>query len=147
MVIVTEQQLQRNKFLNHVDLELKRAERYSIFLSLLLFDLSKIIKDLSSDSEEIVQKIAEDVSRQVREIDKASLIDNDKLALLFPETNRQGAEIVSKRVIETIKAHINDIIEQKLTAVITPEMVSYPDAAGAKSFKEFILEYKESMTN
>ena len=136
----------RDSFMNQVGLELKRAERYSIFVSLLLFDLSTIIKE-NDTSNEVIASILTRIAAQIREMDNAALVDDNKLALLFPETDRQGAEIASKRIVEAIKGQLKQLFDHEPNDIITAEMASYPDAAGAKSIKDFMAEYAENMKN
>lgn len=134
-------------FLNRVDIELKRAERYRIFISLLVLDLSFIDSELMDNQEAIKQEILDAVAKEIREIDLVSVLKDSKLALLFPETNRQGAEIASKRITEAIKKNLSEKKQESPAEVITMEMSSYPDAAGARSISEFLTEYSETNIN
>ncbi len=134
-------------FLNRLDLELKRAERYRIFISLLVFDFSSVGKSENENSKMISKDLINQIAGTVRSIDTISTLDENKVALMFPETNRQGAEIVSKRISELINNHISEKSKTKIDYKITPEMASFPDAAGTKSINDFISEYSSSNIN
>ena len=138
----------KESFLNKVNEELQRAERYRIFISLTVFDLSTISNQSQADKQEKLEKIMASVKDNIRTIDYASMITNDRLGLLFPETTRQGAEIVARRISEIIKETFSVDIDKSSTQNIVPlEMASYPDAGGAKSIKDFMVEWTELSKN
>jgi hypothetical protein len=134
-------------FLEKVDLELKRAERYSVFVSLVVFDLAFLESHFGADAGGLVRRLSTDAARNVREIDVISVIDDNKLVLLLPETPRQGAEIAGRRVSELLKERL--LLERPEIAekIIPLEMASYPDAAGARSIRQFLGDYMERHRN
>ena len=72
----------------------------------------------------------------------------DQIGLLFPETSRQGAEIVARRIVEIIKESFADVPGLKQAKEVIPmEMASYPDTGGTKSIKEYMEEWLQSSTN
>lgn len=139
--------LSQEPFLNRLDIELKRAERYRIFISLLVYDLSSTLENFEEKSTITPKNLINHIAKDLRAIDTISSLENGKVALLFPETNRQGAEVVSKRISELIKNHINEKSDREIDHVITLEMASFPDAAGAKSINDFISEYSQPNMN
>lgn len=145
--IVDNKKFEPQKFLNRVNIELKRAERYRIFISLLVLDLSFIESELADNQDAIKEEILDAVAKEIREIDLVSVLNDSKLALLFPETNRQGAEIASKRITEAIKKNLADKKQEAAEKLITMEMSSFPDAAGVRSISEFLKEYSEKNIN
>ncbi len=134
-------------FFDRIDLELKRAKRYSVFVSMLLVDLSFVEEYCIKENKRIIDEIYNLIRSQIRVVDFASVIDKYTIGFLFPETSRQGAEIVARR--------INDIIRQYLSKqngclkgrIIPMEMASFPDAAGNKTITEFLREYTEVTRN
>jgi len=134
-------------FINRVDYELKRAERYSIFMSLVVFDLSFLKENLEVNYEKTSTDLYGLVTKKVRTIDIVSLLGDSQLALLFPETNRQGAEIVSKRVNQIIKDSVESIGYNKKDYIIPMEMASYPDTAGTSTISQFLQEYSDFNLN
>ena len=135
------ERISNNPFINKVDIELKRAQRYQIFISLLVYDIS-FVKDIKNGQSEKAQTdILQLVSDKIRAIDDVSILDSSKIALLLPETNRQGAEVASRRISNVLQDFIKANSEKEVNQPIFPEMASYPDAAGMKSIKDFITDY------
>lgn len=125
-----------HSFANQLDLELKRARRYSIFVSMVILDLSSLDDSEVGDKERVFQRLLDELKNNVREIDKVAAIDESRIAVLFPETSRQGAEVVSRRIMEQVKEVVAKAGERN--SLVPMEMVSYPDAAGARSMSEFL---------
>ena len=131
-----------SSFTEIVGSELKRAERYSIFVSLGVMDLSSARKDSNGASQDILSSLLQVVKKNIRDVDSVSYINGCKLGLLFPETPRQGAEKVVKRVAELVRQHLIETGTLQGSGDIIPlEMASYPDAAGAKTITEIIQEW------
>jgi PleD family two-component response regulator len=128
-------------FINRVDYELKRAERYSIFMSLVVYDMSFLRDKTDINYDKLSEVIQKSISKKVRVIDIVSLLGDNQIALLFPETNRQGAEIVSKRVNQVIKDCLEKNNLSKKDYVIPMEMASYPDTAGTPTISHFLQEF------
>ncbi len=132
-----------DNFITKVDTELSRAKRYSIFVTMSVFDLSDI---LSSDESSRVINSAEliDIVRnQVRDIDYVSYINDNQLGVLLPETSRQGAEVVVKRVAEILKELLSKKVDFTINEHIPFEIASFPDAGGAKSINDFLNDWQE----
>lgn len=125
-----------HNFATQLDLELKRARRYSIFVSMVVLDLSGLGETEKGEKSQVLERLIDLLKNNIREIDRVAAIDDSRIALLFPETSRQGAEVVSRRLMEQVK----DVVarEGEKSALVPMEMVSYPDAAGARSMSEFL---------
>ncbi len=134
------QSLASSPFVHRVDVELKRAQRYQIFVSLLVYDLS-FLSSIKSDDDSLQNKILQAVAKAVRAIDDVSLLASDKIALLLPETNRQGAEIASRRISSVVQACLDSFNTDIHVDTVAPEMASYPDAAGMKTIKDFLTDF------
>ncbi len=137
------QQLSSSPFINRVDIELKRAQRYQIFVSLLVYDISFLSTNKSDTENEnsLQEKIFQAISQTVRAIDNVSMLAVDKIALLLPETNRQGAEIASRRISSVLKECLDSHNSEFTVDTVAPEMASYPDAAGMKSIKDYLTDF------
>lgn len=125
-------------FINQAGLELKRAERYRVFVSLVVLDLSfnreteSPPKVLSSDA------ITEIIRHNVRASDNFAFLDDHSVAILFPETSRQGAEVTARRISEAIRLQVKVATGNGAGDVIPLEMASYPDSGGARTVAEFL---------
>ncbi len=133
-------------FIDKVGIELKRAERYRIFVSLIVIDLGFLATVPGDRPDGLIDDLINVVGRNVRAIDNVSRLDENRLALLFPETTRQGAEIASKRITELIRTYL---VNQgnRVDQVIPLEMASYPDAAGARSVADFLRDFSDKNVN
>jgi PleD family two-component response regulator len=144
--------LNRNKvtedlFLDRVNIELKRAERYRIFVSLLILDVGVVKQVFPKQDNSVMGDLAGFVQKRIRAIDNIALLGQHKLGFLFPETTRQGAEIASKRISELVKTRLSELIDERFDQVLPLEMASYPDAAGAKSISDFLKDYTKQDLN
>ncbi len=134
-------------FLTLADIELKRAERYRIFVSLIIIDLSRSRQVYGQCTDERLAALAQFTSAKVRACDTVTPLGDCRLALLFPETSRQGAESAARRLGDLIKQQLSDNPVIASEEVIPMEIASYPDAAGAKSVAKFLEELVEKSRN
>jgi GGDEF domain-containing protein len=135
-------------FLARAGIELSRAERYRIFICLTELDLG-FTRDIFGEEEslKLMERIHEVVRNNVRDCDYSAFVNGRSLCLLFPETSRQGAEVASRRVSEVIRKELARHTDKPLEAIIPVELASYPDAAGAKTIKEFLKELQKRNRN
>jgi hypothetical protein len=133
-------------FVERVGQELQRAERYRIFVSLIVLDLESLPHSSEKKASEFDQ-LVNLIQGNTRSIDSAAVVNSRKMALLLPETPRQGAEIAARRVTELIRQSYPAVFNDSADQVIHLEMASYPDAAGARTVKEIISELAQAETN
>ncbi len=133
-------------FVERVGEELQRAERYRIFVSLVVLDLDSLKKDRAREAAEF-DRLVKLIKGNTRSIDSATLVNSHKMAVLLPETPRQGAEIAARRVTELIRQSFPAGFNENVDQVIPLEMASFPDAAGAKTVKEILGELTEVEPN
>lgn len=133
-------------FVERVGEELQRAERYRIFVSLVVLDLDSLKKDRARETAEF-DRLVNLIKGNTRSIDSAALVNSHKMAVLLPETPRQGAEIAARRVAELIRQSFPADFNENVDQVIPLEMASFPDAAGAKTVKEILGELTEVEPN
>ena len=136
-----------DSFVNRVDVELQRAERYRFFVSLIALDISFVDSLFGDSGNKVVDYVVETIQANIRVIDDVSLMGNKRLVLLMPETSRQGAEMAAKRLKELIRVRLATQAEREVGEVIPLEMASYPDAAGAKKVKDFVQELAKQSSN
>lgn len=134
-------------FLDKVDVELKRAERYRIFISLAILDFGFLEQTAESGNTTLIDELTSFVEQKIRAIDDVSVVEGRKVAFLFPETTRQEAEIASKRLRDLLHEKLSELTSSVSDVTIPFEMVSYPDAAGAKSVRQFLTEMADKNSN
>ncbi len=132
-----------NGFAERINYELKRAERYRIFLSLVIFNFTPVIEIARNGKpkNEFFDSINGILKKSIREIDTISNSGREKIGLLFPETSRQGAEAATKRITDLINRYCTEYLEPGAEYIIPVEISSYPDAAGARSIASFLEEF------
>ncbi len=140
-----------SNFSSRIDFELKRAERYRIFVSLVVFNLGPILENVSGigeDKDEVREKfvatLGEVIRGSVREIDAVSNSGRTRIGLLFPETPRQGAEAAARRLSEMVNNFCNDYFNNPAEYLIPVEISSFPDAAGARPIASYLEEFAET---
>lgn len=137
----------QSPFIEKVGLELQRAERYSIFISLTVLDLSFLNQIPEDQRTESLRTVLDVVNRNVRAIDSVSVMDQHQLGLLMPETSRQGAETVVKRIVSLIKGQLAKESRLEVGDVIPLQMASFPDTAGAKPIRELLQGWSDKNCN
>ena len=130
-------------FLNQAGIELKRAERYRIFVSLIVFDLSTA----AGSVREMADKLSQQIRDNVRASDHFAFIDHDRIAVLFPETPRQGAEVTARRLRNVLTTILEPEQAGDAEQLIPVEMVSFPDSGGARTVHDFLRDLSEQMRN
>ena len=135
-------------FANRIKYELKRAERYRIFVSFLVFDIGSVLKmidgPLADDDKarkEFLRSVNSVIRGSVREIDAVSNDDRIKIGVLCPETSRQGAEAAAKRIQTILGNYCTDHFGNSRDYLIPVEISSFPDAAGNRSIASYFEEY------
>jgi GGDEF domain-containing protein len=135
-------------FVSRISYELKRAERYRIFLSLVIFNVGPVLDIVSEEEKkghgartEFLDSLGDVVRRSVREIDAVSNHGRTKIGLLFPETPRQGAEAAARRIAHQISAFCKDYFRTPVEYLLPVEISSFPDAAGARSIASYFEEF------
>ena len=136
-----------NQFISRVVTELQRAERYSIFVSLTIFDLSMLGDSTPSHIDKEIDRVCGVIRNNVRSVDFVGLLPNALVGMLLPETSRQGAEIVVKRVVSLVKEQIANNIEGGLSDFMPLEIASYPDAGGSRTVRDFLQDWADSRKN
>ncbi len=98
----------RRQFTGMLERETERAARYSRPLSIVLLDLDhfKKVNDTHGHAagDDVLRAAAAVLKAACRDVDLAARIGGEELALLLPETDSGGAEIVAERVREEIEA-------------------------------------------
>ncbi len=127
-------------FVARAGIELKRAERYRVFVSIVVLDLRGLQTKYNGGYTAAVRRFVELVRTHTRACDFVANLEEGTVGLLFPETSRQGAEVAGRRIAELIRKQIELETGSPAVDLIPLEMVSYPDAAGTRTIGEFLME-------
>jgi diguanylate cyclase (GGDEF)-like protein len=92
----------RRRFMEVVELELKRAERFQSPLGLLLVDLDdfKLVNDRfgHGTGDEVLRALSDVFRESLRDVDLAARLGGEEFAVLLPETDYPGAAGVAERL-------------------------------------------------
>ncbi|MFH1783853.1 MAG: diguanylate cyclase [bacterium] len=139
----------RKYFYRVLSREINRAKRYNQPLSLLMVEIdtfSEYVKKNSPDAgDEALKEIAQLLSKMTRKVDFVFRYGEAEFSLLLPETNKEGACIVSKR--------LRDVVDQaKFTSSQTKKEGSLSLDIGLSTFSvdsqtqdDFLARAKESL--
>lgn len=141
-----------SNFARRIEYELKRAERYRIFVSFLVFDIGPVLEsigDYSTTGENLrrnfISAINSVIGNSVREVDIVSNGNRVKIGVLCPETSRQGAEAAAKRIQVVLSNYCLNHFKNSNDYIIPVEISSFPDAAGNRSIASYSEEYADSV--
>ena len=99
----------RAYFEHFINLEIKRAERQTAFLSLIMMDIDDFkqyndtLGHLAGDR--ILRDVGKLVRKSIREIDLAARYGGEEFALVLPHTNIEGAVVVAERLKKIVFEH------------------------------------------
>ncbi|MEW5795107.1 MAG: hypothetical protein AB1772_01980 [Candidatus Zixiibacteriota bacterium] len=134
-------------FADKVAVELNRAERYRVFVSLTIIDLGPAREIAADQAAEVLEDVTSRVKAAVRACDHVDLLMGHCLAVLQPETPRQGAEIAARRLTEIVKGSLKARYGDQADRAIPVEIASYPDTAGARTMQGFLEDMVKKSQN
>ncbi len=118
-------------FHEQLELEVKRAQRYDLNLSLIMIDLDHFKKFNDSyghlEGDSLLRKIAQILKSSLRETDFVARYGGEEFAVILPETNKAGASFAAERVRKTLSEQTFGEVGAKMT--ISLGVASYPDDA------------------
>jgi len=127
-------------FFGQVQNELKRARRYRVFLSMVVLDLRQVPLSESFGNGSGTKDLTDLLTENVREIDCVADLNDRVVGVLLPETPRQGAEVVGRRMTDLVRSHFS-LQDSGADSGISMEMASYPDTSGAKTIADIVHEH------
>jgi diguanylate cyclase (GGDEF)-like protein len=130
-------------FRTAVQSELRRAKRYAQRVSVVLFDLD----GFAAVNERVGRAVADRLLREtaillhnkVRDIDLAARPGEDEMALVLPETDRNGAHLVAERFRREVEVHFHrrEAGGKSVGLTVSGGVASYPgDASTAEALIE-----------
>jgi diguanylate cyclase (GGDEF)-like protein len=98
--------------------EIRRAERFSTPLSVLMIDLDDLkgINDRLGHAagDQVLRHIAQCISQILRQFDGAARVGGDEFVVMLPATALRGARRVTRRLLDAIRKHPVEFRNQKL---------------------------------
>lgn len=99
----------RAYFEHFISLEIKRAERQTAFLSLIMMDIDDFkqyndtLGHLAGDR--ILRDVGKLVRKSIRDVDLAARYGGEEFVLVLPNTNIEGAVVVAERLKQIVSDH------------------------------------------
>ena len=124
-------------FRTTIQTEFRRARRYGQAMALVLFDVDDFAGVNQRVGELVGDRLLREMSillhNKVREIDLAARPGEDELALVLPETDRNGALLVADRFCREVEAHFShrEVGGQPLNLTVSGGVACYPEDASA----------------
>jgi len=119
------------QFQEQLGVEVKRAQRYDLNLSLIMIDLDHFKEFNDSyghlEGDNLLRKIAQILKSSLRETDFVARYGGEEFAVILPETNKEGAAIAAERVRSTISEQTFGEVGAKMT--VSLGVACYPDDA------------------
>jgi hypothetical protein len=103
IVVKGDRILNRDLFLYLLDLEVKRAQRYQNFLSILILKLNALSKDGSGDLQTSYQMLANLLSEEIRETDILGQLSKNRVWALLPYADVWAGAHAKSRFEDTLK--------------------------------------------
>jgi diguanylate cyclase (GGDEF)-like protein len=125
------------RFRAAVQSETRRARRYDQRVSVVLFDLddfgalNRRVGELVADR--ILRETAILLRNRIRDIDIAARPGEDELALVLPETGRNGALLVAERFRRQVEEHYSrrEVAGRPVSLTVSGGVACYPEDATA----------------
>ena len=115
---------------NILKLEIERAKRYNLRFSIIIIDIDnfKTYNDRYGHQlgDEILKEYGKFLQKNSRNVDTVTRYGGDEFVIVLPETEKQGALFVIKRLISKLKRHIFVIDKKRIKLMVTIGVSSFP---------------------
>ena len=116
-----------------LDMEIKRASRTGLTFAVIMMDLDGF-KDINDEhghdfGDTVLRKIARTLASAVRSTDFLARYGGDELTLILPDTNRDAANVVARKIQDQIKNLAIELPEGKGLLSISGGMALFPKHA------------------
>lgn len=128
--------------------ELRRAERYYVFLSLMFLELDSYAKISKSLPREVIVDYSKQINRILREmvrrkIDVALRLGGSRFILILPETNEDEVMTLAERIRKRIAKYVYPWDGRRLRSTVSIGVVTFP--SHAKSREELLAKAEEAL--
>ncbi len=102
-------------FYGQLEKELSRAKRYNLSTSLVFFNMDDFRKVNDKFGhmlgDEVIKQIGRIVKNVIRDIDVPARYSGDEFAILLPNTDKEGAFNLARRLLHMIREHDYDVLK------------------------------------
>jgi diguanylate cyclase (GGDEF)-like protein len=101
------------EFQNHLAKEVARCRRYGGDFSLLMLDLDhfKLVNDSygHQTGDAVLKEIVRTIQHRLRSVDKVFRYGGEEFAVVLPETQKDGAKIISERIRKAVEESVYEL--------------------------------------
>jgi GGDEF domain-containing protein len=122
------------RFLERTQLEISRAERYCLFLSLIMVDLSEFARamvnrqgQLKVDLDTVCSQIEAGLRNSLRLSDVISTFEKNRLGILLVETSKANVDNVRKRIEVFVRDYLKGGLGLPFEPPLEVRTASYPE--------------------
>lgn len=131
-------------FHKRIDVEYKRAQRYSFPITLFMLDVDnfKSFNDKYGHprGDEVLKAVSRALVKCLRGVDIVARYGGDEFAVVLPETNAQGAKIVAERIRKEISHWKLHIKKRKISVTISLGGITLEITASKAGKSSLIVE-------
>lgn len=121
-------------FVDRTKQELSRAERYCLFLSMILIDMNELSRAVANrnlgekiDLEDVCREVEKNLRGSLRASDIVSPCDRHRIGLLLMETSRSGLEVVKRRVETFLRDYLRAALRLPFEPEVAIKDASFPE--------------------
>jgi len=115
---------------NVLKLEIERAGRYKLNFSIFIIDIDnfKIYNDRYGHllGDELLRAYGQFLVKNSRKVDTVSRYGGDEFVIVLPETDKDSASNVSRRIRKKLKQHTFRLSKKKISLMVTIGEASFP---------------------
>lgn len=122
------------RFLERTQLEISRAERYCLFLSLIMLDLTDFARatvnrqgQLKIDLDTVCSQIEAGLRNSLRLSDVISTFEKNRLGILLVETSKANVDSVRKRIETFVRDYLKGGLSLPFEPPLEVHTASYPE--------------------
>ncbi len=134
-------------FMRELKYELKRGQRYKrpVAIAMICIDGFQELKSQWNQqaAENVLKAVAGLVRSVIREVDRPARYSADELAVIFPETNAAGVNVVAERIRQRIRSEAINQGWQQINLTASIGVASFP--AHAREHDELIARAAQAL--
>lgn len=118
----------RRYFFEMLESELDRCRRFGHPLSVAMIDVDhfKRVNDTYGHEagDRVLSFLASHLVQELRTIDRVGRLGGEEFAIIFPETDINGAKTACDRLLETIRTAVVDVVEARISVTVSIGLTS-----------------------
>ncbi|MFQ6032928.1 MAG: diguanylate cyclase, partial [Candidatus Zixiibacteriota bacterium] len=136
-------------FIKKLSQEIRRAERYRQFLSLLMIDIDwfKRCNDTFGHlfGNRVLKELAQRIKDSVRDVDVVSRYGGEEFSVILPQTNKKDAQMIGERIRHQVES-IDFVVEDGgLMVKVTVSLGVAPYTANGKTPEQLIEKVDQAL--